>query len=792
MQRLFLIAFVIGLACLLFSGPATTMASDMEGPIYRYDITHLYDLDLQDPAQAREAWETVHFVASLQGIVNRSAPRLFLRFMAETDDFWFDHLRSPGEWLGDRRVVEIESLEELLDEVGGAARGLVVYNEEVRASSNIASTIAGVEDRLCLRYDPSPDSLYSRVLNLKTDWDIKRLFREDGSSWGGGRVGEPIAGTNPPVSSTGSAKGDAYLWAKQRYLDAGRTSDEFLAYYIDSYWLENPTLASLENFTLSNHDFFISQRAFFFDLGVWGDEAPVDDPDQPVGTDRRILEEILEKTAERADGGILHIGGFTPWMWKYTVEAPGNSRHGAVATEWEKNKLASVYNGVIDSDALGLSGMANASFYQHHPLRERYAQPPRPTLETLREAGYIEEDGGVAPYVYLMFYQGDYDSAAWLNRHVPKWWADPARGTIPLNWAFNPNLDRRAPHAMHYARTRQADDEWFIAGDSGAGYLNPGMLFAENRGPGYSDGWEAWADYCQRYFEKYGLSITGFVIDGASPGMGREGMDHYLKFSPDGFIGQKIPAQGVHRETMPFIRMGADFHQVPVADAAERIVAAAGGLVGPRFMPLRTILKSPSWHKEVMEAVAASPGGERVRFLDAYSFMLLLKTFEQSKRDRPVASGPFSDAVEVIFEAPDGEEGLHLAKVDDGPFEIAEVDGRGAVRQRAADGVRYLYFRVGDGFGRSVQWGEGIELLVTVRVLDTAEGAIGLQYDSPEDSYRAAGGPVRLAGTSRWREISFPLKQARFDHGQNGASSFRLVNFGGELVVDRVTVRRVE
>jgi hypothetical protein len=58
------------------------------------------------------------------------------------------------------------------------------------------------------------------------------------------------------------------------------------AYYIDAYWLRhprgNPTLH-----TLSNHDYFIARRAFFFDLSPWGDEPPGDDLDQPPAASRR-------------------------------------------------------------------------------------------------------------------------------------------------------------------------------------------------------------------------------------------------------------------------------------------------------------------------------------------------------------------------------------------------------------------------------------------------------------------------------------------------------------------------
>ncbi len=191
-----------------------------------------------------------------------------------------------------------------------------------------------------------------------------------------------------------------------------------------------------------------------------------------------------------------------------------------------------------------------------------------------------------------------------------------------------------------------------------------------------------------------------------------------------------------------------------------------------------------------MEAVAALPGGERVRFVDAYSFMFLLKTFEQTKWDRPIALGPFSEAAEISFAAPDLSDGLFLAKVADGPFEFAKTDGQDVIRQSRSEAVRYLYYRVGDGFGRSPEWGAGMDLVVTVTLLDTSGGRIGVQYDTLENSHQLAGASIDLTGTGEWRDISFPLSNARFDHGQNAAASFRLVNFGGDLVVKSVSVRR--
>lgn len=751
--------------------------------MYLYDMSSLTAVNLSDPVAAREAWDTAHMVSSLQGIVNRDGARLFVRFMPQPDDFWWDHLRSEGEWLAGRPVKSLDTWLDVLRAFQEDVKGVVVYDERVWATSNLASTIAGVEDRVCLRYDPAEGSVYQRVMasGLPLTKDVKRLFNEDGSPLFTG-AGE-IPGTGIP--STGSAKCDAYLWAKHHYLDAGKCSPEFMAYYIDAYWLTNPTESGFTNATLTNHDFFIANRAFFFDLGMWEEESPVDDPGQKPGTDVTVLKALMASMYAQAGGRIVHIGGFVPWAWKYTDHGKAGSKHGGVDSEWKYGQIISAYNGIMDADALGLSGMANASFYQHHPLRERYPQNERPTVDSLTARGLVLDDGSVARKAYICFYMGDYDAAAWLNYHVPLWWKDPAHGETLCTWAFNPNLDRRAPHAFHYVRTHQSPNDWFMFGDSGAGYLNPGMLVAPRDISGLPDGLDAWVAHNKPYAERYDLSITGFIIDGHSPGMGERGMAAYREFSADGIVGQKIPARGVFDGVMPYVRMKLDLYGEPAV--AGRQIAGLAGQNLPKFMFIRTILQSPSWHRDTMAAArAANPN---VEFVDPYTFFLLVKEYEMVGQKQKSA---VADRDRVSFTAPDVSEGLALISVTDGPFEKGEAGGKPAIQQAKQPAVRYLYFEVSDAMAQQFQREDGQTAEVLVTVYDREKGKLGIEYDSHKDSAYTNGGFERLSGSGEWVDLRFKLPRAAFAHGQNGGADFRLVNPGTELSVHRVEVRAAQ
>lgn len=56
---------------------------------------------------------------------------------------------------------------------------------------------------------------------------------------------------------------------------------------------------------------FLGKRAFFWDLDVWPDEAPNDDPHQPIGTDYRTLLAILLSAYKQTQVSWIHL---TQWQ----------------------------------------------------------------------------------------------------------------------------------------------------------------------------------------------------------------------------------------------------------------------------------------------------------------------------------------------------------------------------------------------------------------------------------------------------------------------------------------------
>jgi hypothetical protein len=286
----------------------------------------------------------------------------------------------------------------------------------------------------------------------------------------------------------------------------------------------------------------------------------------------------------------------------------------------------------VEADAASHSTLANASFHQHYPLEDRYPQPnPRPAKSAWQARGWITPDGQVAGRLFVGHYVGDYDSPAWLYKAVPAFFRDPARGRQPLAWAFNPNLDQRAPQALVYARRHATTNDWFVAGNSGAGYLNPRALTVRPDS-GLPPGLDRWTVHCARAYSRWDLTITGFILDGSAGASTDLEFAAYAGFSPDGL--------GTHFERRPSVRAGVatcperDLPDSP-RDAALRLAAAdAARSGGTGFVWARSILKPPAWYEAVARHLDEARPGHGVVFVDPYSFFGLIAEDQRTARER--------------------------------------------------------------------------------------------------------------------------------------------------------------
>ena len=243
-----------GALALLLAGCASAQLASL----FRYDLNYTTSLPLA------YGWEEQLFVAALAGLWNRHAPSLLVRLSA-SDDAWLAAAQRPGGWLAGARVEELAGLPALV--AAFAPLGVVLYDPAVPATSMLAATVAGAEALLPIAYKPGdPDALYERLVA-----GGPRL-----------RVGRSLVGVFNASGAGGSAKAAAYAWAVRELMPAADA--RFLAYAGDAF-CSGPAYArdagAYDKIEVANLDWTVAQRGFAFDLGVWADEAPVDDPAQP-------------------------------------------------------------------------------------------------------------------------------------------------------------------------------------------------------------------------------------------------------------------------------------------------------------------------------------------------------------------------------------------------------------------------------------------------------------------------------------------------------------------------------
>lgn len=618
------------------TGATLLGASIEEEGTIEYSESSLYYFDLFSYMQtvaldAEQQYDIANLVSTLQGLVNRDGQRLFIRFVQpndysqDTDGYWLDELTGDGAWLADKNVVTVKSPTTLLNLFSSYYEGFAAWDSKVPATVNAVATACGVENLLPVRYSTVRNSLYYYITHDES-FAGKPVKINLGDKFEGGGT---IYGTNTP--STGSRKNDAYIWAKENYLDTHKVNSHMMAYHVDAYG-SNTVFAAygdLQNMYLSNRDYYIANKVFFFDLSVEEFFIPDDDPDQAGrdgNTDGSIdyvtLESIMKaqaKYAEEVDASKpIDIGGFTPWHLKYT-KYTDDTAPGEVDVEWDTVYIFSMYNAYINADAPHYTAMANASIYQSYPAKAQYTQKGKKTV--IEHLPTASERGAN----YIMFYMGDFDASAWLNTAMIKLWNDENRGKIPLNWTFSLDIAKRAGHVIDRLYETATENDYFVAGDNGVGYFQPNA-FDDSRHDGIYGTLDSWAAYNKLAYERFDIDHTGILITKApKSGRAQAIMECYAKFCSGIAVNQPAYITDAQVEGLTVVQSVDYIGRTPA-----QLVQAAGFQpkeVGSpsTFRSIRFVLRSPTDAIALYDTLTSDTyASYNFKLVDPYTFYALL------------------------------------------------------------------------------------------------------------------------------------------------------------------------
>lgn len=192
-----------------------------------------------------EEYDYMKVAFALQGLINRQQPVLYYKYKSNgfpflgvnIDDVWLADLKQDGYLFGGKEVVTYTSFDQVIGLANelGVVNGVVLWDPKVPATSNVASTIAGVENLVPIRKDVTNFSCYTDlVVNRNVFGSVQRDLT--GKFTGSGYL--PDGNLNPQTSgtaSTGSAKNDAYRWAKKYYMETNKTSPTLMGYTRDAW-----------------------------------------------------------------------------------------------------------------------------------------------------------------------------------------------------------------------------------------------------------------------------------------------------------------------------------------------------------------------------------------------------------------------------------------------------------------------------------------------------------------------------------------------------------------------------
>ena len=226
---------------------------------------HLYVYDLQP----EDSFEIRLLLTSLQGVIAKTEPRIYLYFDSAVDPFWLGEME-------DHYGVTWETVDDpwaLVDIFASEISGAIVYDPTLLASSNLATTLAGINNAVIAAPQLLPD-LAARGINIFMD--LRGMFTDNV---------------------------DMYQWAM-----------------VNVWPLSNQTILCFSNPSLSTlRDYLVTHDIFTVML------------DPHIVEERALLEDILDQTPQH----IPILGWAIDELLGVIIFSRGSKFH--VASDWTRN-----------------------------------------------------------------------------------------------------------------------------------------------------------------------------------------------------------------------------------------------------------------------------------------------------------------------------------------------------------------------------------------------------------------------------------------------------------------------
>ncbi|MCF6409618.1 GxGYxYP domain-containing protein [Pseudalkalibacillus salsuginis] len=521
--------------------------------------------------------------ATLQGIVNREKPRIYLIENEEEGKYtWLNDLKVPYTMKSPRNL-----LLKYKDEVSG----IIIYDPEVEDTVNVATTMAGLKNAVVASPELA-EELKEAPYNLTVVEDLRGRFKDsmDAYEWQFENLWSEtthrmLVGLNPTRSVdlpddnwddfqtiiqeeeriTDNSNRDVYDLDLSEFLGKEAVYLRFQDSFSDDGW--GPAVHQV---TVKADGQIIAQ----FTPGTSEEEAFLYDRNQS-NADERF------GGHRWADAGAYFVYKFNPPegtqellvsvdMWnEFKVSAsdvqPASSeitepygylRDYAVANRamvfWldsnvpEEKELFERILSDVEPNTPYLGWFSNdvAGEFSSTELLSRHSVPVIPadwfnnmTVFSGTKGKVKKQKPVPAPEldnkIYVTFTLGEGDNLQYTQHKLRLLWDDEERGSVPINWSINPLLYDAAPSILSYYQQTATKNDLLIAGPSGAGYIYPT--------PWPDDTFSIYAKQTNKYMDLTGMDIIYALnrVDGQNlPLSESEAQDYIDYIDPNGiFLG---------------------------------------------------------------------------------------------------------------------------------------------------------------------------------------------------------------------------------------------------------------
>ena len=381
----------------------------MYSPFESSRVTVLFNVTLLSPPVSTHYRDGV-LLYTLQGLVNRDAPRLFFDTGADDMDFpqsdrlWAAYLAEHRGVAFDRSVPA--SVCDLVSYFNASFDfGTVLYRAD-NYSEHIAATVSAIHGNLLPVSDDVIDR-YPCLNNLPVRYDlVERAF---------------------------TGKLAAYRWAIDALLPQ---CDHAVVHAADNY---NNAVPGIGQATLMSLDYPIAKKAFIMNLSPLWVCDPLDcgkgGHRRPEPEETRYFVEVLSKSDPLV----------SVWGW-------GDPEHAYT-------NITTQSGGVV----FCTFSSPNLAFWA--ALGEQRRSTPLPLPHPA--AGHsLDRDA-----VYLLFETNEGDTPRILTSQFASAWLSPHRGRVPVSWAVDPLLGRMFPELWNFFMSNTTQNDSFVAGVDGGGYV---------------------------------------------------------------------------------------------------------------------------------------------------------------------------------------------------------------------------------------------------------------------------------------------------------------------------------